>query len=189
MLDGSQKPDGARVLDDGTDYSKTEIATSSQTTHINSATYLAGDSDRIAVTLFQPGHAVILDKRTGETELVKDGLSRPHGFYRFGGNKTYYVITSPTTGVIDILDGDYRPSHAVKGVIKTGTDDRTWFQNTFPVSDEVLALVDHYNYHIIFFNIFTKEKQVVETHKQWKIFQIALQDQSATKGTVLLGTR
>jgi hypothetical protein len=189
MLNGDQKPEGARVLDDGTDYSKVEITTSSQTTHINSATYLDGKTDKIAITLFQPGHAVILDKKAETTELVKDGLSRPHGFYKFGGDRTHYVITSPTTGVIDILDGNYRPTHAIKGVIRTGTDDRTWLQNTFPISDEVLALVDHYNYHVVFFNIFTKEKQVVETHKQWKIFQIALQDQLATKKAVLSGNK
>lgn len=178
MIGAKPLPERVRVLDDGTDFSKLEIDTKSQTTHINSATYLDGDGNRFAVTLFQPGHAVILDKRTGSLELVKDGLSRPHGFYRFGGKgNEHFVITSPTTGVIDILDYEYRPIQAIKGVIKTGTDDRTWLQNTFPVSNNVLALVDHYNFHIVFFNPFTKEKHVVETHKQWKIFQIALREQ------------
>lgn len=184
MIGSEPLPDKVRILDDGTDFSKIEIDTKSQTTHINSATYLDGDDKRIAVTLFQAGHAVILDKRDNSLKLVKDGLSRPHGFYKFGGDNTHFVITSPTTGVIDILGSDYQPTHAIKGVIKTGTDDRTWLQNTFPVSDNILALVDHYNYHIVFFDIFTKEKQIIETHKQWKIFQIALQNQT-TKGQIL----
>lgn len=178
MIGSEPLPEKVRVLDDGTDFSKQEIDTKSQTTHINSATYLDEDESRVAVTLFQPGHAVILDKRSDSLELVKDGLSRPHGFYRFGAkDNEHFVITSPTTGVIDILDHEHRPTHAIKGVIKTGTDDRTWLQNTFPVSENILALVDHYNFHVVFFNPFTKEKQVVETHKQWKIFQIALRDQ------------
>lgn len=180
MLGQDPPPSKSRVLDDGTDFSKLEIDTKSQSTHINSATYLDGDNKRIAVTIFQAGHAIILDKRDNSVELVKDGLSRPHGFYRFGGDNTHYVITSPTTGVIDILGSDYQPTHTVKGVIKTGTDDRTWLQNTFPVSDNILALVDHYNYHVVFFDIFTKKKHVVETHKQWKIFQIGLQEQNTT---------
>lgn len=182
MIRSKPLPDKVRVLDDGTDYSKLKIDTKSQTTHINSATYLGRDEKRVAVTLFQPGHAVILDKNTGSLELIKDGLSRPHGFYSFGeeGNE-HFVITSPTTGVIDIIDHEYRPTHSIKGVIKTGTDERTWLQNTFPVSESILALVDHYNFHIVFFNPFTKEKQVVETHKQWKIFQITLQDQGNGK--------
>ena len=184
MIGSQPLPDKVRVLDDGTDFSKLEVDTKSQTTHINSAAYLDGDENRVTVTLFQPGHAVILDKRTGSLELVKDGLSRPHGFYRFGSPNEYFVITSPTTGVIDILDHEYRPIYAIKGVIRTGTDDRTWLQNTFPVSDNILALVDHYNFHVVFFNIFTREKQVVETHRQWKIFQIALREQTRS-GQVL----
>jgi len=170
----SDPQNGVRVIDDGTDYSQLEVPTKSQTTHINSATYLDQEGNVIAATLFQPGHAVMIDKRQDSVELVKDGLSRPHGFYRFGGDEKHYVITSPTTGVVDILGSDYRPTHAVKGVIKTGTDDRTWLQNTFPVSEDVLALIDHYNYHVVFFNIFTQEKCVVETHKQWKIFQMTM---------------
>lgn len=177
LTEMSDRPAKLRVLDDGTDYSKLEIGTKSQTTHINSATYLEGGHDKIAVTLFQAGHAVIIDKKRGTTELVKDGLSRPHGFYRFGPDgRPSYVITSPTTGVIDILDSNYHPTHAIKGVIKTGTDDRTWLQNTYAVSENVLALIDHYNFHVVFFDIARREKYVVETHKQWKIFQMAVTD-------------
>lgn len=172
--DGAQPQGKFRILDNGTDFGPLDIATKSQSTHVNSATYLDGGTDRIAATIFQYGHAVIIDKERGTTSLVKDGLSRPHGFYRFGGEKKQYVITSPTTGVVDILDRDYRNTHAIKGVIKTTLEDRTWLQNTFPISENILALVDHYNYHVVFFDIREKVKHVVETSKQWKIFQIAL---------------
>ncbi len=178
MLAGGLVPSGdkVRVLDDGTDFGPLDIATKSQTTHINSATYLDGKTDKIAATIFQTGDAVIIDKVAGTTQIVKNGLARPHGFYGFGGDKKKYVITSPTTGLIDILDSDYRQTHSIQGVIKTGTDDRTWLQNTYPVAENLLALVDHYNFHVVFFDLEKREKVVVETHKQWKIFQIGFTD-------------
>jgi hypothetical protein len=187
MIQGQVVDRNVRVLDDGTNFGPLDIATKSQTTHINSATYLEGSTDRIAATIFQTGHAVIIDKPSNTTTLVRDGLSRPHGFYRFGGDKAQYVITSPTTGLIEILDRDYRQTHTIKGVIKTGTDERTWLQNTFPVGDNILALIDHYNFHVVFFDLVKRQKHVVETHKQWKIFQLGLADPQSE--TILRGVK
>jgi len=163
-----------RVIDDGTDYSNKEILTKSQATHINSVTYLDDTGEMLAATLFQTGDAIVIDKKTNQTFRVKKGLARPHGFYGFGKEKDKYVITSPTTGLIDILDSGFKHSMQIQGVLKRFDSDRVWLQNTFPVSDEVLALIDHYNCRITFFNIFTRQRYIVDTHTEWKIFQLTI---------------
>jgi len=163
-----------RVLDDGTDYSQVEVLTRSQATHINSVRYLDNEGSVIAATLFQTGDAIVIDKKVNQTYRVAQGLARPHGFYVFGENRDKYIITSPTTGSLDVLDAEFKPTMAIQGVLKRFDTDRVWLQNTFPVAPNLLALIDHYNCRVTFFNIDTRQRYIVDTHTEWKIFQLTM---------------
>jgi hypothetical protein len=162
-----------RIVDDGTDYSREVIETTSQSSHINSGKYLSNDGNLIGATLYQGGDAILIDKQAGTTRKILSGLDRPHGFFKFGSESDNYVITSARSGLIDVMNRDFEHTHRINGDFKRFEAPMTWIQNSFPVSGDILASIDHYNRHVVFHDPFKKKRFIVNTHHDWKIFQLS----------------
>ena len=174
-----QESEKVRVIDLKKDYSKAKVETSSQAAHINTATYANESGNLIATTIFQTGEAILINKGTGEVRSALRGLHDPHGFFRFGLHNEHYVVTSARTGVIDIVSQrDLSHEFRIDGEIKRYDYPTTWLQNTFPISGNVLASINHWQRRVVFFDPFKKEKFIVETPNEWKIFQLSLINQA-----------
>lgn len=106
----------------------------------NSATYLNDKS--ILATLFHGG-LIKIDKETGTTTLVLDGLSHPHGIRKYNSG---FIVTDTAHGACIILDKDLRPIKKLSfgnlpGKTPEAQSDE-WLQQVIPFNGDLLAAID-----------------------------------------------
>jgi hypothetical protein len=166
-----------RIIDQkGVDYSVKPIETPSQAAHIDSAKYLDDEGNIIGATIFHGGDAILINRGNKTTSKIMSGVEKPHGLFRFGTNNEFNVVTETPKGLVDIFDKNFNKIYQLQAEIKRLGVSDTWIQNTFPVGGDVLASVDHCNRRVVFFNILTKKRFIVETPNEWKIFQLSITD-------------
>lgn len=74
------------------------------TTHPNSAILV--DDHLVLATLFTPGELVRIDRRSGQVDVVLDGLHRPHSIRRRAAGG--YMLCDTEGGAVVLLDRDLR---------------------------------------------------------------------------------
>jgi hypothetical protein len=118
-----RQPDGAPTFfDRAADYRTMRRSTAEQSMHVNSAISLDGDT--VLATLFHQGQLILIDRKTGKSSILLDGLSRPHGIHR----RNEGFLLSDTLGHrIVLLDEDL----LVCSEIDHGSQ---WLQDTIPAS-------------------------------------------------------
>jgi hypothetical protein len=118
-----RQPDGTPTFfDRAADYRTMRRSTAEQSMHVNSAILLDGDT--VLATLFHQGQLLLIDRRTGKSTILLDGLSRPHGLHRRDGG---FVLSDTLGHRIVLLDEDL----LVCSEIDHGTQ---WLQDTIPTS-------------------------------------------------------
>jgi hypothetical protein len=86
-------PDGSPAFfDRSADYRGMRRSTAEQAMHVTSAIF--GSQRSVLATLFHQGTLVLIDRETGRTRTLLDGLHRPHGLHRHDGG----FIVSDTLG-------------------------------------------------------------------------------------------
>jgi hypothetical protein len=124
---GGEKFPLGKVFDRSKSYNA-QYLPSALCTHPNSA-ILEGD-DTVLATLFASGELVRIDRRTGQCDVVLDGLKRPHSIRRREGG---YMLSDTEGGEAVLLDE--RLSRVGSIPIPAG-----WIQDTMFIGDRVFAV-------------------------------------------------
>jgi hypothetical protein len=110
------------TFDPALDYREIRRSTSERAMHVTSALPL--DRDRILAALFHQGVVVVIERGTGDAQVVMDGLIRPHGIHRCPGG----FIFSDTLGHrIILLDEQLK----LRNILPFGTQ---WLQDSIVTS-------------------------------------------------------
>jgi hypothetical protein len=121
-------------LDPALDYRAIRRSTSERAMHITSA--LALDQNTILAALFHQGTILRIDRHTGDSQVILDGLCRPHGIHRRPGG---FVVSDTLGHRILLLDERLR----LCSEIPFGFH---WLQDTIPTSAGTWLVLE--NVHI-----------------------------------------
>lgn len=116
-----------RTLDQDANYQDKDFATIEQTTHVNSS--LDYGDDKILATLFHQGQLILIDKKTGASEVVVDGLSHPHGIHKNGDG---YILSDTKNAMIIELDKNLK-------IIRKEKGDFSWVQDAWHYNGEYIV--------------------------------------------------
>jgi hypothetical protein len=100
--------------------------------------------NEILVTIYSTGDVLKIDRTTGQPEVLRSGLYRPHGVVAFDGG---FVISDSRHGRVELLDKDYHLESVFdfssfpfeKGPNDLGWE---WIQHTNPIGHGLLATID-----------------------------------------------
>lgn len=141
-----------------------EYPTLSQTTHVNSAIYVRGESVVLA-TLFFQGCILEIDKRVNSARPVMVGLSFPHSIYQLPGDD--YLVSDTKVGRALILDGEFE----IKKELKIDTN---WLQDTIYTPQGTYLMADSNNFSIVEISEGGQFMDVYEYESDLKVSQIAV---------------
>ncbi len=152
-------------LVDTSDYRKWVVPTPAQTTHINTATWL--NEKQIGVTLFHQGIALVVDKESGDANIILRGLIKPHGFQPTRDGR--FVVTSTGQGKILILDDGFQLSESITGFFDNHpVGEISWIHTSFPVDGKILA-VDQTLAELIILDTQNRRIQRIKHSDDWKV--------------------
>jgi len=91
-----------RVIDRNMNYQEIGTSTPMHTTHLSSA--IEYKSDKVLTTLFHQGTVIEIDKNTGKTVIMLDGLKSPHHIRE---TKDGFVVSDTRNNRVLILDNNF----------------------------------------------------------------------------------
>lgn len=121
----NKTPEGEEVMpiDETLDYRNRTIATSAQTTHVNSAIF---ENDYILATFFHQGELVKIDANTGKVSTILGNMKSPHAIRKTGFG--YSVVDTRNNKVL-LLDYDFK-------IIKEISNDYDWVQDAIEIDNQ-----------------------------------------------------
>jgi hypothetical protein len=157
-----------RALERGLDHSRYFYPTLMHTVHPNSA--LPFGPDAILATLFHPGLLVRIDRATGASTVLTEGLNCPHGVKRLpqGG----WVLPDTRGYRVLVLDEAFE----VVKILESGFG---WVQDATPLPNGHVLVGDANNSRIVEMNV--EEARVVRELRyetNWRVYQISPVDWS-----------
>lgn len=151
-----------RILDKEKNHSIEIYPTLSQTTHVNSALPYKWDS--ILATLFHQGVLIKINKQTGDSVVLLEGLSNPHAIYSVTNG---FLISDTHNNRALVLDENFRVTREIKAEFK-------WVQDAIMESGGNFIIADADNNRIV--EVLGQDKNsIISTYdfnKEWRIFQI-----------------
>lgn len=158
-----------QALHDVDDFRKWLVPTPAQVTHVNTATWL--NEKQIGITLFHQGLALVVDRDTNETNIVRNGLTKPHGFQPT--NDGNFVITNTGGGEILVLDQNFRTKEIISGFFDSHPKDEiSWLHTSFPVDGKIIA-VDQTLTQLILLDTKGKRLCRIKHPENWKVSYVA----------------
>lgn len=143
-----------------------------QATHVNSA--LALGPDAVLATLFHQGSLACVDRHTGRTRTLLDGLARPHAVRRRPGSLTL-ADTAKGLGLVCAVTGADGPAGALRVEVTHRVPVRTgWLQDWQAVQDDLFLAVDGERPAVVFL---TSDGEVIrrdEFHPDWYLYEAAV---------------
>jgi hypothetical protein len=151
-----------RVIDKTADHRMLDYSTLTQTTHITSATYTDEKEEKVLATLFHQGAVIEIDKKSGKTRTVIEGLSAPHSVQKFGNS---FMISDTNANRILLLN-------LKDTVIKEIYGDFKWVQDARPLTNGNFIVADANNNRILEIN--SRGAIVDEFHhsRNFKLFNV-----------------
>lgn len=144
IVSGSKNAMGVNnvlIINDPSDYpGGLGLPPGDRTAFPNSAITL--DKNHILATLFHDG-LIKINKKTGESTTILNGLSHPHGIRRY---KSGFVVTDTGNGVCIVLDKNLHPIQYLSFVNlpdkapEAGAAE--WLQQVVPINDQLLCAID-----------------------------------------------
>ncbi len=134
------------------------LPTSKRAAFINSVVYNPKDDNQIIATFFHEGAVYSIDRKTGKTIPLINGLSNPHGGMI---NNCNTIATSTKSGEIFIKTADilFRYQFKNLGGKKAALGDFEWIQNAIILEENIIAIDSNRNAFVIF----NTEKQIYDT--------------------------
>ncbi len=143
-----------------------------QATHVNSA--LALGPDAVLATLFHQGCLACIDRHTGKTLALLDGLSRPHAV-RWRPGVLSLADTVKGTGLVCSVTGEEGPAAGVRVQVERRIDVRTkWLQDWHALEEGVFVAVDGERPAVVFL---TEDGEVIrrdEFNPDWYLYEVAM---------------
>lgn len=122
-----------RALDRTQDHRYIEYPTPAHTTHVNGARFAAADEQTILATLFHQGTIIAIDRRSGRSRILVDGLLAPHDLrpHPHGG----WVVSDTRRNQVLLFDEDWRVERRI-------AHDFNWVQSAAPLNDGSVIVAD-----------------------------------------------
>ena len=140
--------------------------------HLNDARYI--DQRRIAATLAQLGHAVILDRQTERPEIVLTGLQAPHGFVPMQDG---FVICDTQRGRMLQLDKRFNVRRQIYlsglgGVTNRRIDGVEWLQGAAHLRDDLFLLIDGARDCIWLIDVASRKYRKIAHSDRWRVHRV-----------------
>ena len=127
----NRQPDGRlRRVRGAVDWSRAANTTREQCTHVNSA--LEMDENTVLATLFTQGHLIAIDRTSGRSQVLVEGLERPHRIAKAVACTGWTVCDSGASRVA-LLEEDFHISGEI-------VSDFNWVQDALRLGDRALIL-------------------------------------------------
>jgi|GEM_PF-6220715 len=159
----------AILVDDPSAWPAFGLPTRQRAVHLNGAEYL--DADRLLLTLFHQGQAIIVDRGTGASQIVMEGLMSPHGFSKAANEE--YVIASTRSAHFYILDSDFRARREISledmpGIVRP-PELGEWLQNVQMIGPNLFLGIDIHRRHFWVIDIQHKTYRGIEIPRDWAV--------------------
>ena len=113
---------------------------------------------------------IIINRKTGEENIVKEGLIKPHGFQPTEDGK--FIITNTGGGQILILNDRFQSVETISGFFDTHPKDEiSWLHTSFPLNGKIIA-VDQTFAELILLDPKSKRLCRIKHSDDWKISYI-----------------
>ena len=160
----SKTPGGSkRILSKDLDHRNCSYSTLEQTTHVNSAAYK--DENSIIATLFHQGIVLEVDRNTGRTKKLTNGLWCPHSIRQY---KNSWLLSDSRNNSTILFNRDFTTKKVFKG-------DFDWVQDA--LLDEKsgrLFIADSNKHRIVVINLATGLCEEIRYSRKWRIFRMEL---------------
>lgn len=153
-----------RVLDRTLDQRYMHYPTQTHTTHVNSARYTDNDELFICATLFKQGEIISIDKKSGATRVLLDGLHSPHDLrpYPLGG----WIVSDTGNNQTLVLDKQWQITRR----IALGFN---WVQSSAPLADGSIIIADTNNHRLVRVDGMNQQSYEVRTFPpDWRIYMV-----------------
>ena len=160
----SRTPGGSiRIISKDLDHRNYSYSTLEQTTHVNSATYK--DENSILATLFHQGIILEVDRKTGRTKKITNGLWCPHSIRRY---KNSWLLSDSRNNSAILYNRDFTSKKVFKG-------DFDWVQDALlDEKTDRLFIADSNKHRIIVVDLATGLYDQIGYSKKWRIFRMEL---------------
>lgn len=158
------------------------LPTGLTTTHLNNVQYF--NQDKICITLFHQGKAVILDRRDGSITEVLGGLLNPHGFEPAWDDEK--VVTDTRRGRTIFFDKDFLVKRTLIFDLDPPVPGREelgeWLQNVLPLTDHLYGAIDIHRSCIWIINMDSKKYRKIEVSRDWAVQNVIVANKSLLDG-------
>lgn len=160
-----------RVLDPAADHRGIVYDTWLQATHVNSA--MALGEDTVLATLFHQNSLACIDRHTGDTRPLLEGLARPHAIRRQGGMLTL-ADTAHGVGLVARVHKEDSPADCQVEVEQRVAVSTNWLQDWQALPDGIFVAVDGERPAVVFL---TADGEVIrrdEFEPSWYLYEVEL---------------
>lgn len=154
-----------RMVDRTEDHRFRYYPTASHTTHVNAARPADDTECQLFATLFHQGTGILIDRATGSTTTLVQGLCHPHDIRRTGQGE--WMIADTGNHRVAFFDQAWQCTHEIRGGFN-------WVQCAIPLCDGGVLVADT-NHHRLVRCLSSRAPQEQETRRfppDWRIFQV-----------------
>lgn len=150
------------------DPSKDHLPTAKRAAFINTARYDSKDPESIFLTLFHEGSTRFLDKDSGESKILMDGMKSPHGSHRFDENTV--IATNTAGGSVELLKGEKRTSIRFQNLPNKDPQlgNTEWLQNSIRHGSLIITIDSNRN-SLVVFDIEQKKYDILAYNNNWAV--------------------
>lgn len=150
------------------DPQKDHLPTAKRAAFINTARYDSKDPNSIFLTLFHEGTTRLLDKKTGNSKIILDGMRSPHGSHRFDDKRI--IATNTAGGSVELLEGEERLSVEFKKLANKDPQlgETEWLQNSIRYGSIIISIDSNRN-SLVLFDIDKRKYDILSYNENWAV--------------------
>jgi hypothetical protein len=152
-----------RTIDRSLDHRYFVYPTLGQTTHINSACFADEREQEILATLFHQGQVIAVDRQSGHSRVLLNGLHRPHDVRPYPGGG--WVVSNTAANETLVLDKHWRIRRRI-------AMDFNWVQSSAPLADGSIVIADANNHRLVRVYADGRPTEIRAFPLDWKIFLV-----------------
>lgn len=152
-----------RAIDTTLDQRYMMYPTLSQVTHVNSACFADEREQEILATLFVQGQIISIDRQSGRSRVLLEGLQRPHDIRPYPG--VGWVVSNTAANETLVLDKRWRIKRRI-------AMDFNWIQSSAPLADGSIVIADANNHRLVRVYADGRPTEIRFFPQDWKIFLV-----------------
>lgn len=180
----TRKKEEAKELESGgkafmlvSDPKSDHLPTAKRAAFINTARYDSRDANSIFLTLFHEGSTRLLDKDSGVSRVLMDGMKSPHGSHRFDENSI--MATNTAGGSVELLEGKERMSIDFHNLPSKDSElgQTEWLQNSIRFGNLIITIDSNRN-SLVIFDIHQKKFDLLPYNNNWAVQDLMVYNSS-----------